>query len=400
MRSGTYIQRKRAQDAAARIADARKRGRDAYEKSIRAFRTALESRQISASDFSLADLFDATVPDGYELRRSFDPNMANSFGSPALESAVGAVKNSDFASLTGQIIYSQTLEGFSLPEFIGDRLFKVVPSQFEREKVPRMGVTHAEKGLEVQETEAFPYAAMSSYFVETPDTIKRGIILAITKEALFFDRTGRILEEAREIGRTIGLDRELRMLDVALGLVDVYKPNGNTAEATYQSSGSRTNVKASNALVDWTDVEGVELLFDDINDPVTGQLIDVVSNQMVVPKGLKKTAEYVNSQTTTYETSRTASATGAPAPKYANPNSNYEVITSPYVKNKQGNQTTWYIGEFQRAFAYMENYGLTTVQAPQGTDAEFNRDIVTQFKSSERGAAGVLEPRRVAKSTA
>lgn len=398
MRSGTYAQRKRAQDVAAMFADARKRNK-LYE-CTRTFEAALESKQIRPSDFSLAELFDAAVPNGFELRREMDPAMSNSFRSPALESAIGAVQNSDFSSLTGQIVYSQTLEGFNLPEFIGDRLFKIVPSQFEHEKVPRMGIPHAENGLEVKEKEAYPYAGMSSFFVDTPDTIKRGIILAITKEALFFDRTGRLLDEAREIGRTIGLDRELRMLDVALGLVDVYKPNGNSAEATYQSSGSRTNVKASNALVDWTDVEAVELLFDDINDPVTGQPIDVTPNQIVVPKGLRKTADYLVNQTTTFSNARSRSATGAAEPSYANPTDNYEVLSSPYVKNKQGNQTTWYEGEFQRAFVYMENYGLSTVPAPQGIDAEFNRDIVQQFKSSERGAAGVLEPRRVVKSTA
>lgn len=399
MKTGTIIERRRAQDLAKMIKSARKSGR--LFDAVRGFRAALESKEIRPSDFSFADLFDAIVPDGYELRKTFDPANRDSFSSVGLESAVGAVQNSDFASLTGQIIYSQTLEGFTLPEFIGDRLFRVVPSAFEREKVPRLGVTMGNDDLEVQENHAFGYAGMSSFFVETPDTIKRGLILALTKEALFFDRTGRLLEEAREIGRTIGLNRELRMLDVAFGLVDVYKPNGNSAEATYQASGSRINVKASNALVDWTDVEGAELLFDAITDPITGQPIDVVANQMVVPKGLKKTAEYVTSQTTKYNTAMTrASSPGAIEANYENPTGNYELLTSQYVGSRLGNQTTWFVGEFQRACVYMENYGLTTVQAPPNSDAEFTRDIVTQFRSSERGAAAILEPRRIVKNTA
>lgn len=399
MRSGTLTQQKRARDLARMTADARKQGPEKYRSCIRSFRTALESRQLTADEFSFADLFDATVPHGYEMRRTFDPKMRDSFGI-ALESAVGAVQNSDFASLTGQIIYSQTLEGFSLPEFIGDRLFRVVPSQFEREKVPRLGVTMGDDDLSVQETEGFPYAAMSSFFVETPDTIKRGIILALTKEALFFDRTGMLLEQAREIGRKIALNREKRMLDVALGLVDVYKPNGNSAEATYQTTGSRINTKTTNALVDWTDVEAAELLFDDINDPVTGEPIDVTPNTALVPKGLEKTANYVFAQGTTYSNAVTRSASGAPEPTYTNPTGGYSVLSSPYIKSKQGNQTTWYVGEFQRALVYMENYGLTVDQAPPGSDAEFTRDVVTQFKASERGAAGVLEPRRIVKCTA
>jgi hypothetical protein len=395
--TGTVAQEKRAKDLAAMFADARKRGR--YYDCCRTFGEALESRQIKPADFSFASLFDAFVLDGRELRQTFAPHQKDSYRTVGLESAVGAVSNSDFANITGQIIYSQMLEGFNLPQFIGDRLFRTVPSQFEREKVPRLGITYGDDDLTVQEREAFPYAGMSSFYVETPDTIKRGIILALTKEALFLDRTGQLLQQARDVGEHIGLNREKRMLDVALGLVDVYKPNGNTAEATYQSSGSRTNIKSSNALTDWTDVEAVELLFDDINDPVTGEPIDVMPNQLLVPKGLEKTANYVVNRTTTWQNAKSRGS-GVEEANYAQPLTPYEVLSSPYVKNKQGNQTTWYVGEFPRAFAYIENWGLTVEQAPAQSHDEFTRDVVTQFKASERGAAAAMEPRRVAKSTA
>ena len=37
------------------------------------------------------------------------------------------------------------------------------------------------------------------------------------------------------------------------------------------------------------------------------------------------------------------------------------------------------------AFAYMENWPITVVQAPANSEAEFNQDIVARFKASERG---------------
>ncbi len=38
-------------------------------------------------------------------------------------------------------------------------------------------------------------------------------------------------------------------------------------------------------------------------------------------------------------------------------------------------------------------------QSPTNGEAEFSRDIVVRFKASERGAAAVINPRYVVKST-
>ena len=44
----------------------------------------------------------------------------------------------------------------------------------------------------------------------------------------------------------------------------------------------------------------------------------------------------------------------------------------------------WFIGDFRRAFAYMENWPITVTQSPLGSEAEFSSDIVLRFKASER----------------
>ena len=59
----------------------------------------------------------------------------------------------------------------------------------------------------------------------------------------------------------------------------------------------------------------------------------------------------------------------------------------------------WFIGDFRKAFAYMENWPITVTQSPANSEAEFNQDIVVRFKASERGAAAVINPRYVVKST-
>ena len=59
----------------------------------------------------------------------------------------------------------------------------------------------------------------------------------------------------------------------------------------------------------------------------------------------------------------------------------------------------WFLGDFRKAFAYMENWPITVTQSPPNSEADFNQDIVIRFKASERGAAAVLNPRYVVKST-
>ncbi len=56
-------------------------------------------------------------------------------------------------------------------------------------------------------------------------------------------------------------------------------------------------------------------------------------------------------------------------------------------------QGYWFYGDIAKAFAYMENWPITVVQAPAASEADFAQDIPFRFKASERGAAAVMEPR-------
>ena len=77
-----------------------------------------------------------------------------------------------------------------------------------------------------------------------------------------------------------------------------------------------------------------------------------------------------------------------------------EILTSAYVKNRTSSASTWFMGDFTKAFAYMENWPITSVQAPTNSEAEFTKDIVMRWKVSERGVPEVIEPRAVVKNTA
>ena len=91
----------------------------------------------------------------------------------------------------------------------------------------------------------------------------------------------------------------------------------------------------------------------------------------------------------------------------ANPLGNYRVVESRLAYRRviasgelsDDAKKWWFLGEFKKAFAYMENWPITVTQSPPGSEADFSQDIVVRFKASERGAAAVLNPRYVVKCT-
>ena len=77
----------------------------------------------------------------------------------------------------------------------------------------------------------------------------------------------------------------------------------------------------------------------------------------------------------------------------------YAIASSRLLGARMASDTTWYLGNPRKAFAYMQNWPVTVVQAPNNGEAEFTHDIVVRFKASERGAAATIEPRVMAKCT-
>ncbi len=353
----------------------------------------VQAGHLRVEELSLRGLFEALVEDGRELVRLLDPRQS---GGTSLVEAAGAVDTSAFSNITGQLVFSKALEAFRDPAFLWPHVVETVPTQFSGEKIPGIGRL-GDQAETVAEGQPYPLAGLSEEYVETPETAKRGFIVPVTKEAIFFDRTGLVLRRAAEVARWLGVNKEQRVLDVVLGMENPYRRNG-TASDTYLASGAWTNIKASNALEDWTDIEAAELLFDAMSDPNTGEPITVLPNTIIVPSALKHTARRIVRAVSITHVDNTATADTVRTTS-ANPLDDYRILSSPYVKQATGSNSTWFVGEPQRAFAYMENWPLTVTQAPDNSEADFTRDIVVRFKVSERGAAAVLEPRRMVKCT-
>jgi hypothetical protein len=352
-------------------------------------REALEEKHLQSKDFSIRDLFEAFVPDGRELVRLFNPGKS---GGVNLLEASYAVDTSAFSNITGQIVYSKVLDAFNDPGFLHPHVVAATPTQFNGEKIPGIGRI-GDEAESIGEGRLYPTVGVSEEYIETPETTKRGFIVPITKEAVFFDRTGLVLQRAAEVAYWLGQNKEKRVLDVVLGVTNNYKRNGTTMNTYIASGGAYQNVQASNALVDWTDVENAELLFDAMTDPNTGEPVSIVANALIVPTALKHTARRIVRATEVRHGSD-------PETISVNTLDDYLILSSPLVKQRTGSDSTWFLGDPMRAFAYMENWPITVVSAPNNSEAEFTHDIVTRYKVSERGAAAVIEPRHMVKCTA
>jgi hypothetical protein len=254
----------------------------------------------------------------------------------------------------------------------------------------------------------YPNLGFGEDYIDTPQTTKRGFIVPVTKEAIFFDRTNLVLQRASEVGEILGLNKEKRLLDLVTGTTNNYKWK-DAAYNTYSAAGTGTAPdgawinQMTRELRDWLDVDAAEQLFADILDPNTGEPVLVQATTVLVTPAYRHAAHRVfNSSEITYSTNSDAIVTYS-----ANPLGNYTVAESRlmYRRLMAAGQTAdaakkwWFIGDFKKAFAYMENWPITVTQSRAYSEAEFNQDIVIRFKASERGAAAVINPRYVVKST-
>ncbi len=367
---------------------------DGAAKTVKHLSEAISAQQLKPHDFSIRDLAEALITDGREWVRSLDPRASSGV---SLHEAASGIDVSAFSNITGQVIYSTILGAYAQENFVVSKLVNTIPTRFDGEKIP--GITRVNDLVdEVKPGMPYPNLGFGEDYIETPSTTKRGFIVPVTKEAVFFDRTNLVLARAAEVGEILGLNKEKRVIDVVIGAMNNYKWKGTTYN-TYQAAAPWINKIGSNELIDWTDVDNVEQLFADIIDPTTGEPVLISANTVLVMPAYRHAANRIfNATEIRYTASGALTQTIAP-----NPISGYQVESSRLAYRRliaagisaNSAKKYWFVGDFSKAFAYMENWPITVVQAPQNDEADFTQDIVLRFKVSERGAAAVINPRFV-----
>lgn len=353
-------------------------------------------QQIKPIEFSIRDLFEHLVttedgsPVGRELLESFSPRKHGRNIAPLLEA--GPIDHATFSNITGQIFFTSTLESFDQPALIGTTLTRNVPTDLqEEEKIPGISLP-GDEAEAIGANQPYPEVGVSEEWVLTPEKVKRGYILSLSKEAVFGDRTGLLLDRANKGAEMMGLNKEKRLLDAVLGIDTLYRRNDGAAQATYgntHTQGDFDNLQAS-ALQDFTDIEEALLLFDAINDPNTDEPVMIGTRQLVVPTALLFTARSIVQATEIREVTNTNTTTLSPNPLTGTP---LDIVSNQYVQDRTSSTTQWFIGDFARGFTYRENWPITTEEEREGGPRAFSHDTVARFKVSEKGVPAAEEIR-------
>ncbi len=370
---------------------------------------SLKNKAILAKELDFGRLFEQVF--GFEEFRACRSSRDRSVHS--VFEAAGAVSTSTFKDISGQIVYQSTLDAYENEEFVFSKIIPERTSIYTFEKVP--GITGIGPGNDdewiVEEGQDFQTVGVSQDWINMPETQKRGKIVPITREAIFFDRTQMVQDKCSEVGYWLGYNSEMRAIDCIVdenGGAKSAAVGGHryhwrdTSYATYGDS-PWDNLAASNALVDWTSLNAAEQLLNEMVDPNTGAPFLITPNTIIVTKQLEKVAmriahaTEVQAVTPGFATSANPSIARADNP-YAG--YNLKVLSSRLLAQRMATKTSWFFGNPEKAFARVVNFPFQTTQAPPNNEDEFKRDIVTQFRTDVRDAYGTVNPRLMAKSTA
>lgn len=303
------------------------------------------------------------------------------------------VRQSAFSNITGVLLANAVIEGYESVPRIGDKLVRIYPSNLKDERYP--GFSASDTVETVGEGEEYPEAGLFDKYVTTGSALKKGKIISITEEAIYFDQTGALLDRARMLGERAALEREKTILKGVMGVENAYYPSG-TATALY---GAAPYLVTSNALSDWTNIEKAE------NDGLAamtdekGEAILVTANAILVPIALKATAKRILTATTVvhgdFDDANSVKTYSAMPIK-----ADYEIVSSPLVHQLSGSSTSWWLGDFKRQFRWKEIWPIQTFRATQNDQDRFHRDVVEKYKVRYYGGIFAVDNKYVVKNTA
>jgi len=370
-------------------------------------RPTIENPEVHPSEFSLREVAEALC--GRDWVNALQPG--HGFDQMDLLEMDAAVVPSAFANTSafnatvGGLIEAKILETFRRPGFIADRLVQTRPTRLRSEKMPGVA-SLGDLAEEIQPGNPHPRAQLTERYVQTPEIRKRGLAVDVTKEAVFYDLTNQVLMQAERVGEVLGLRKEKRVLDTVMGIVNTYNYGGTTYN-TYVSGGNWTNTHA-NQLQDWTSINKAEQLLADMTEQENGERILVVPDTILVMPYHRYTA--ANILNATAQERRTDSQ--GVVTHHPNPLRDHEVqiVTSPIAMQRLTDadglnlaanvaQEYWFYGEFRKAFAYMENWGVTVRRADVNDYIALDRDLVFSVFANEAGTPAIVEPRYVTRNT-
>jgi hypothetical protein len=377
-------------------------------KGAQIVREAFKKGDFRLGDFSIRRLAETT------MGRQWVEDLVPRGGVQTMEQ----VNSSMFLTLANVVLSGVILDEFAQADINrGDQLAETRTVPFI-DQGRDIGLTYTDaKSMVVDEGQPFPAFGMGSEYRTYPSTLKRGAMVELTKEAVHEDRTGRLIENCQGVAEEIVADKNERILRVVLGIDNsVWQPNG-VPSATYTAAAPRANLLSGTDLLDWTDIDAAYQLWSEMAHPVTGRPIRIPVDKvklLVMPAKLA-TANYILNATH-LDVGDVTSGSPTGVSRGANPISflgknilspeasqmAYYMLTKAAALGGGGvsaanAKATWFLGVFEKAFMYLQNYGLTVLTQGADSEASFRRDVIFALRASERGVPAVKDPRYILK---
>lgn len=315
---------------------------------------------------------------------------------------------SAFNAATVGLLEARMLISYQRPAFVLQDLVETIPSAVRQMKLIGISMV-GDTAEERKPADTHHRINLQERYVTTPNTINRGNGVDVTREAVMFDRTQLLLKQAEQATETLGLRKEYLITDVFLGIVNNFVYDG-TGYNTYNASGGNwINLLATNPLVDWTSFNAANQLFANMRDIETGQPIEIEVKQVLVMPFKEMSSRYVFNFTGLENTSSDLTRRGFAA----NPlgGGRYEFLTPSKYAYKRATdanglnlgataaQALWWLGDFKKAFFWLQNIPLTIVRATASDYQMGDRGLMFSLFADEMGAAGVQDPHFVVQST-
>lgn len=309
-----------------------------------------------------------------------------------------------FQTVCQELISASLIEGYNSLPSIADQLVTTQSVSMRNGKVA--GFTHLAQSFEVPEGHPYPRVRFGEKWVSMKET-KKGVMIELTEEFIGFDQTGQVARLARNVGEGLRSERDR---DIIRGVIDadsgssiyVYRPSG-VGEALYASG--NLNLKTSNALVDWTDVDNclqyrATTVVDDRIDGTQRPLGGLNNGNciLLVPEALRSTAWYIKNSTGQVKNTNSA----VEETSFGNPVASMvgDVLSSPLLDAEGGAHTSnWYYGDFKRQFVWSEIWPLQSFVQGSDSEAAFETDVVLRVKARYYGGLSALDSIYVTKNT-
>ncbi len=374
---------------------------------LKELREAADKRQLRLSDCPLPQLLSDLCGN-----RRFKEWLSDE-GMPLrrLEEAAG-VNTGAFQALVDPFVQSTALAAYENADFT--EFSKLIPkrSTVKRWEILRGLGKIGDEAQVVGEGKQYPEATVSPDWIQTPEVKKRGFVVSVTKEMMKFDETGVLQERLHGQAESMGINNEKR---ACACIADAGESVANgfyryiwqgTKYATYQTSTPWDNVAASNTLTDFSDLDVARQTFLALTDPQTGEYLNTVVKDIIVPYELAMTAVFALTNGNLQQATGGYPTSGNPV-RSESPNPIYTVLgpirllgaSNPYFRAASGSASNWFMGDIAGAFEYLEVEPMTVKTQGEDSESAFNADIVMRVKVSEWGTYFTKQPRKMVKST-